>query len=190
MKCSVGFFAGAVLLLCAATSWADDYTDTIQLFKNAGASKGFFDKSYGYAVFPGIGKGGFIVAGAHGNGRVYRKGGCVGGVSMTQLSVGFLAGGEAYREIVFFEDQHSFDDFTKGSFEFGADARAVAITAAAGATAGTTGTSADASCGQKDATTAGRYYKGAAVFIIVKGGAMAEASVGGQRFSYTPAGCS
>ncbi len=190
MKRRVVFFAGAVLLLCAATSSADDFTDTIQLFKNAGASKGFFDKSYGYAVFPGIGKGGFIVAGAHGNGRAYRKGGCVGEVSMTQVSVGFLAGGEAFREIIFFEDQRAFDDFTNGSFEFGADARAVAITAAAGATAGTTGTSADASSGQKDAATAGRYYKGAAVFIIVKGGAMAEASVGGQKFSYKAGGCS
>jgi lipid-binding SYLF domain-containing protein len=189
MMRSVGFFAGAVLLLCAATSWADDYTDTIQIFKNAGASKGFFDKSYGYALFPGIGKGGFIVGGAHGNGRVYRKGGCTGEASMTQVSVGFLVGGEAYREIIFFEDQHAFDEFTKGSFEFGADARAVAITAAAGATAGTSGASADASGGQKDAATAGTYYKGMAVFIIVKGGAMAEASVGGQKFSYKT-GCS
>ena len=190
MKRSVTFLAAAGLLLCAAASWADDYTDTIQLFKNAGASSSFFNKSYGYAVFPGIGKGGFIVGGAHGNGRVYRHGACTGGVSMTQLSVGLLAGGEAFREIVFFEDQRAFDDFTKGSFEFGADARAVAITAAAGATASTTGTSADASGGQKDATTTGRYYKGAAVFIIVKGGAMAEASVGGQKFSYTAGGCS
>ena len=190
MKRAVIFSTGAVLALCAATGRADDYTDTVQLFKNAGASKAFFDKSYGYAVFPGIGKGGFIVGGAHGNGRVYRHGACTGGVSMTQVSVGLLAGGEAFREIVFFEDQRSFEDFTKGSFEFGADARAVAITAAAGATAGTTGTSADASGGQKDATTAGKYYKGAAVFIIVKGGAMAEASVGGQKFSYKSGECS
>jgi len=74
MKRSVTFLAAAGLLLCAAASWADDYTDTIQLFKNAGASSSFFNKSYGYAVFPGIGKGGFIVGGAHGNGRVYRHG--------------------------------------------------------------------------------------------------------------------
>ena len=189
-KSSLGILAGAVFLLCAAVSRADDFTDTIELFKKAGASSEFFKNSYGYAVFPGIGKGGFIVGGAHGNGHVYRGGGCVGRVSMTQVSVGLLAGGEAFREIIFFEDQRAYDDFTKGSFEFGADARAVAITAAAGATAGTTGTSADASGGQKDATTSGRYYKGAAVFIIVKGGAMAEASVGGQKFSYEAGGCS
>jgi lipid-binding SYLF domain-containing protein len=186
MKRYLAGVAGAVLLLCAATSRADDFSDTIQLFKSAGASQHFFDNSYGYAVFPGIGKGGFIVGGAHGNGRVYRKGSYVGDVSMTQVSVGFQIGGEAYREIIFFEDERSYNDFTSGSFEFGADASAVAITAAAGASAGTSGASAGASGGQKDATTAGKYYKGMAVFVIVKGGAMAEAAVGGQKFSYKP----
>jgi lipid-binding SYLF domain-containing protein len=182
----VSLVSGAVLLLCAAAVWADDFSDTIKLFKEAGASSAFFDKSYGYAVFPGIGKGGFIVGGAHGNGRVYRKGVYVGDVSMTQVNVGFQIGGEAFRQIIFFEDQRAFDEFTNGNFEFGADATAVAITAAAGATAGTTGTSAGASGGQKDATTAGKYYRGMATFVIVKGGAMAGVSVGGQKFKYKP----
>jgi lipid-binding SYLF domain-containing protein len=188
MKRSFGFLAGAVLLFFAATSWADDFSETIQLFKEAGASRAFFDKSYGYAVFPGIGKGGFIVGGAHGNGRVYRKGAHVGDVSMTQVNIGFQIGGQGFRQIIFFEDQRAFDDFTKGSFEFGADATAVAITAGAGATAGTTGVGAGASEGQKDATTAGKYYKGMATFVIIKGGAMAGVSVGGQKFSYKPLG--
>jgi lipid-binding SYLF domain-containing protein len=183
---SVSFVAGALLLLCTAVSWADDFTDTIALFKEAGASKGFFSNSYGYAVFPGIGKGGFVVGGAHGNGRVYKKGVYAGDVSMTQLSVGFQIGGEAFREIIFFEDEHAFNEFSKGSFEFGADATAVAITAGAQAAAGTTGTSAGASGGQHDATTTGRYYKGMVTFIIVKGGAMAGVSVGGQKFSPKP----
>ena len=183
---SVAFVAGAVLLLCTAVSWADDFTDTIQLFKDAGASKGFFNTSYGYAVFPGIGKGGFVVGGAHGNGRVYKKGVYVSDVSMTQLSLGFQIGGEAFREIIFFEDEHALNEFTKGSFEFGADATAVAITAGAQASAGTTGASAGASGGQRDATTAGTYYKGMVTFVIVKGGAMAGVSVGGQKFSNKP----
>ncbi len=184
MKRQLAFLAGAVLVLCAATSRADDFTDTIEMFKEAGASKAFFDNCYGYAVFPGIGKGGFIVGGAHGNGRVYRKGVYVGDVSMTQVSVGFQIGGEGFREIIFLQDQRSYDDLTSGSFEFGADATAVAITAGAGASAGTTGASAGASSGQRDATTAGKYYKGMATFVIVKGGAMAGVSVGGQKFSY------
>src|SRR5215475_11141597 len=147
MKRYLSFVAGAVLLLCAATSWADDYSETIQIFKEAGASAGFFEKSYGYAVFPGIGKGGFIVGGAHGNGRVFRKGVWVGDASMTQVSVGLQAGGQAYSMIIFFEDERAFKEFTSGSFEFGADAGAVAITAAAGASAGTRGASAGASGG-------------------------------------------
>ena len=186
MKRYLSWVAGALLMSCAATSWADDFTDTIQLFKEAGASQHFFDDSYGYAVFPGIGKGGFIVGGAHGNGRVFRKGVWVGDTSMTQVSVGFQAGGQAYSMIIFFQDERAFKEFTSGSFEFGADAGAVAITAAANASAGTSGASAGASGGMRDAVTAGKYYKGMAVFTIVKGGAMYEATVSGQKFSFKP----
>jgi lipid-binding SYLF domain-containing protein len=186
MKRNVVYLLGAMLLLCAAASRADDYEETIKLFKQAGASSAFFDKAYGYAVFPGIGKGGFVVGGAHGNGRVYRKGVYVGDVSMTQVNVGFQIGGEAFRQIIFFEDERAFNEFTSGSFEFGADATAVAITAGAGAGTGTTGTSANASGGQHDATTKGKYYRGMATFVILKGGAMAGVSVGGQKFKYTP----
>jgi lipid-binding SYLF domain-containing protein len=176
----------SALLLAGAASWADDYTDTVALFKNAGESGGFFQRCYGYAVFPGIGKGGFVVGGAHGNGRVYVHGQYVGNTSMTQLSVGLQAGGEAYSQIIFFEDRRAFDEFTNGTFEFGADANAVAITAAAGASVGTSGASADASGGMKDARTAGRYYRGFAVFTIVRGGAMYQITLAGQKFSYTP----
>ncbi|MBV8144598.1 MAG: lipid-binding SYLF domain-containing protein [Gammaproteobacteria bacterium] len=186
MKRYASFVAGALLLLCAAGSRADDYSDSIQLFKDAGDSKGFFDNCYGYAIFPGIGKGGFIVGGAHGNGRVYKKGAWVGDVSMTQVNIGFQIGGEAFREIIFFQDQRAYDEFTNGSFEFGADATAVAITAGAGASAGTTGASANASGGQRDAKTSGKYYRGMATFVILKGGAMAGVSVGGQKFNYKP----
>src|SRR5512138_2370114 len=174
----------AALLLHAGASRADEYDDTIKLFKDAGQSASFFGKSYGYAVFPTIGKGGFVVGGAHGNGRVYARGKHVGDTSMTQVSVGFQAGGQAYSQIIFFEDKRAFDEFTSGSFEFGGGVSAVAITAAASGNVGTTGASAGASGGKKDAKTAGEYHKGMAVFIIVKGGAMAEASVGGQKFSY------
>jgi hypothetical protein len=105
---------------------------------------------------------------------------------MTQLSVGLQAGGQTFSQIIFFEDQRAFDEFTSGHFEFGADASAVAITAAVSGGAGTTGTTASASGGKKDAATAGAYHKGVAVFTIVKGGAMFEASLGGQKFSYKP----
>jgi len=165
-------------------SAGDDYADTVKVFRDAGQSGTFFAKSYGYAVFPTVGKGGLIVGGAHGSGRVYEKDTYVGDTSVTQVSVGLQAGGEAYSEIIFFEDKRAFDEFTSGNFEFGAEAQAVAIKAGATAVAGTSGSNAGASSSQKDATTAGGYHKGMAVFAVVKGGAMAGVSIGGQKFSY------
>jgi len=177
----------AALLSCSAVGWANSYDETAGLFRNAGQSAWFFDHCYGYAVFPTVAKAGWIVGGAHGGGRVFEHGKYVGDASMNQLSAGFQLGAQAYSQIVFFEDRRAFEEFTKGNFEFGADVNAVVITAAAGGSLGTAGASADASGGMKDARTAGKYYKGMAVFTIVKGGAMYQAVVAGQKFSYTPA---
>jgi lipid-binding SYLF domain-containing protein len=176
----------AFLLLSALAlpALADSYSDSIALFKNAGASAAFVDSSYGYAVFPTIGKGGLIVGGAYGEGHVYKQGKYVGDTSMTQVSLGFQAGGQAYTEIVFFQDQRAFNEFTSGNFSFSGNVSAVAITAGASASAGTESSTAGASGGKKDATTAGGYQKGIAVFTIAKGGLMYEASVAGQKFSY------
>ena len=168
----------------AGNAAADDYADTVQLFKNAGQSGTFFDKAYGYAVFPTVGKGALGIGGARGKGRVYAQGKYVGDTTLTQLSIGFQAGGQAYSQIVFFEDERAFREFTSGEFGFGAGVSAVAITAAASATASTTGNSAGISGGKKDATTTGEYYKGMAVFTIAKGGLMYEAALAGQKFSF------
>lgn len=177
----------ALLCLGAGTAYADRYSDTVQLFKNAGASAKFFSHCYAYAVFPTVGEGGFIAGGAHGTGRVYVGEAYTGNASMTQLSVGFQAGGKAYSEIVFFEDKRALDEFESGSFEFSAGASAVAVTAGANASAGTTGAESGASGGQKDATTeAAGYFKGMAVFTIAKGGLMYAVTIAGQKFSYTP----
>jgi lipid-binding SYLF domain-containing protein len=186
MRHGLTMVLSATLVFWSVLVWANVYSDTIALFENAGQSAGYFHDCYGYAVFPTIGKAAWVVGGAHGTGRVFAHGKYVGDTSVTQLSAGFQAGGEAYSQIVFFEDRRAFDDFTRGDFEFGADANAVAITAAAGGSVGTTGASAGASGGMKDAVTAGRYYKGMAVFTIVKGGAMFQAALAGQRFSYSP----
>jgi lipid-binding SYLF domain-containing protein len=186
MKRTLVLPVAVLLMLVGVAAWADEYTDTVDLFKNAGESAALFKNCYGYAVFPSIGKGGLGIGGAYGTGRVYAKGKHTGDVKMTQVSIGFQAGGQAYSEIIFLEDQRAYDEFTGGNFGFGADVGAVAITAAAGASAGTNGTSAGASGGKKDATTVGKYHKGMAVFTIVKGGAMYEAAVSGQKFKYTP----
>lgn len=164
---------------------ADDNLDTIKMFQNAGESAQFFQTSYGYAVFPTIGKAGLVIGGAMGKGTVYEKGKAVGDASMHQLSIGFQLGMQGYSEIIFFEDKRAFEEFTEGNFEFGATAEAVAITAGVAASANTAGNSATASGGKNNATTIGSgYKKGMAVFTIAKGGLMYEASIGGQKFKY------
>ena len=123
-----------------------------------------FAEAYGYVIFPNVGKGGIGVGGAAGNGIVYEGGEEIGAAKLTQLSVGFQAGGQAYREIIFFHDKVAMDRFKGSEFEFAAQTSAVAVTA---------GASADAN-----------YEGGVMVFTMQKGGLMYEASVGGQKFKY------
>lgn len=167
---------------------ADEYDDAIKAFRNAGESGTFFDSAYGYAVFPTIGKGGIGIGGAHGSGRVYAQGKAVGTSKMTQVTVGFQLGGQAYSQIIFFETPQALANFTSGNFEFGAQATAVAITAGVSAEASTGGgAAAGISGGQNDASTqSGGYRKGMAIFTLAKGGLMYEASLGGQKYSYQP----
>jgi lipid-binding SYLF domain-containing protein len=178
--------AVAALLLGAGAAHAADYRQAITSFKNAPQSADFFNNSYGYAIFPTVGEGSFIVGGAHGDGRVYAHGVRVGTASVSQLSVGWQAGGQAYSEIIFFKDQRALDAFESGNFQFGAGVSAVVITAGASASADTSGAEASASGGQNDAHVAGAYSNGMAVFTIVKGGLEGGASVEGEKFSYQP----
>ncbi len=181
----------ALLLFCLAgqVARADTYSDTINAFRNAGASGEFFKSAYGYAVFPTIGKGAVGIGGAYGEGRVYAAGQYVGNTTMTQASVGFQLGGQAFSQIIFFEDEGAYRDFTSGNFEFSAEANAVVITAGASADASTTGgLAAGASGGRNDAVTVSKgYRRGMAVFTIARGGLMAGVSLAGQKFSYKPA---
>jgi lipid-binding SYLF domain-containing protein len=186
MRHSLLPWMSAFLVLAPVAAHADKYSDTITRFQNAGQSAAFFSSSYGYAVFPTIGKGGIGIGGAHGSGRVYQQGAHTGDVTMTQVTVGFQFGGQAYSQIVFFEDERAYREFTSGSFEFGAQATAVAITAGASAQASTGGSGASASTSSERAKTAGAYHKGMAVFTVAKGGLMYEATIGGQKFRFKP----
>jgi len=181
-------FAPLLALSClafvAAPAWADEYQDTINVFRKANESLAYFKNAYGYAVFPTIGKGGVGVGGAFGKGRVYEKGKYIGDTSMSQVTVGFQLGGQAYSQIIFFQDARSLKEFTSGNFEFGAEASAVAITAGANVKANTSGSSAGASVTKNEAKNVGAYNKGMATFTVAKGGLMYEASIGGQKFSY------
>ena len=107
------------------------------MFRNAGESGSFFENSYGYAVFPTVGRAGIGIGGARGSGQVYVGGKHVGNSTMTQLTVGLQLGAQGYSMIVFFEDARAFEEFSSGTFEFSAQAKAVAITAGASATTST-----------------------------------------------------
>ncbi|MBC6367278.1 YSC84-related protein [Algoriphagus sp. AK58] len=124
----------------------------------------FFESSHGYVILPNVGKGGLGVGGASGNGAVYQNGQLVGFAKMTQVTIGFQAGGQAYSEVVFFENQDAFARLIANKVEMSAQVSAVAAAAGASANA--------------------KYVDGVAVFTRTKGGLMYEASVGGQQFKY------
>lgn len=179
---------GAALLALSLPVLADKYQETIANFKKAEVTKPYFASAYGYAVFPTIGKGGIGVGGAGGKGHVYEHGRYIGDSTMVQLSFGFQLGGQAYSQIVFFQDKSALDNFIREGFEFGADASAVAVTLGAAAQAGTSGASASASLTAEHGKTAAAYYKGIAVLTLAKGGLMYQAALAGQKYTFNRAG--
>ncbi|HEY6063331.1 MAG TPA: YSC84-related protein [Chitinophagaceae bacterium] len=138
----------------------EDFIDTDGLMKN------LFANAYGYVIFPNVGKGGIGIGGAAGKGVVYRGGSVIGKAQLTQVSIGFQFGGQAYREVIFFETKADLDRFKENKIEFSAQASAVAVTAGASANV--------------------KYKEGVMIFTQQKGGLMYEASVGGQKFNYSP----
>ena len=102
---------------------------------------------------------------------------------MTQLTIGFQMGGQAYSQIIFFKDKRAYNEFVAGSFEFGAQATAVAITLAASAETSTKGHALGLTTGEESQAIT-RYYRGMAVLTLAKGGLMYEASIGGQKFNF------
>lgn len=163
-----------------------EYELALSAFQNAKSGQ-FFDHSYGYAIFPTIGKVGLLfLGGGYGQGRVYEKGRYVGDAEMIQATAGWQLGGQAFSQIIFFQDQRAFDEFTGGNFEFGANASAVVVNVGVSGEASTKGTSATANAGNRNVKTEGQYYKGMAVFSIAKGGLMYEAVLSGQKFNYFP----
>ncbi len=170
----------ASLFMSQAAIADESYAEAIANFKQANDTHKFFDSAYGYAIFPTVGKGGFGIGAAYGKGRVFKGNGYTGDTSLTQVSLGFQIGGQAYSEIIFFKDAKAYDEFTSGSFEFGAQASAVAINIGANAQAGTTGNSSSAG---KSAAKAS-YINGMAVYTLAKGGLMFEAALAGQSFTF------
>lgn len=126
-----------------------------------------FQNSAGYAIFPNVGKGAYVIGGASGNGAVFENGNHVGYADLKQVDVGLQLGGKAFVEVLFFETEAALEDFKDGSYELSANASAVALEE---------GISRDIN-----------FQDGVAVVTMPKAGAMAGVSVGGQRFTYQPA---
>ena len=143
---------------------SDKTIKALNKFKKISSLKTYFKKARGYAVFPNVGKGGIGIGGARGKGEVFEKGKVIGSTTLTQVSIGFQLGGQAFSQIIFFKDKKSLERFTEGNFEFGASASAALISEGANASAD--------------------YSDGVAVLTFSKGGLMYEASIGGQKFSY------
>jgi len=184
-RLSIATLTVIMAMALSIPAMADSYTDTIAIYKKSPAVQPFFKNAHGYAVFPTIGKGGFIVGGAFGKGQVYQGGKVTGETSLIKASIGFQAGGQAFSQMIFFEDKRAYDEFTSGNFEFDATASAVAITAGVEAKAGTEGATASATAGPATGAQAKtNYHKGMVVFTHAKGGLMYEASIGGQKFSF------
>ena len=177
MRKTALLFATTLGLVLSSSLWAfePDSSDELQLEvqsaildiqKTDPGIKKFFESAAGYAVFPKVGKGGIGVGGAYGKGLVIVGEKAVGQTKLSQVTIGFQLGGQAYAQYIFFKDDTALKNFQRGNFEMGAQASAVAVTL---------GASADAD-----------YDKGVAVFTLVSGGLMYEATISGQKFSYDP----
>lgn len=150
-----------------AASLQDEAQQAIASFQKTDPSLvTFFTNSAGYAVFPNVGKGGFVVGGARGEGIVYEKSNIIGQAMMTQASIGAQIGGQTFSEVIFFENPAALNDFKFGKFELSADVSAVVAA--------------------EGASKAAKYKQGVAVFTLPKKGVMLQASVGGQKFKFVP----
>ena len=123
-------------------------------------------RSYGYSMFPNVGKGGLGVGGAYGRGVVYERGQHIGYSDVTQGTVGLQVGGQSFSELLLFENRAALDRFKAGQFGLAADASAVVI--------------------KSGVATNANFVDGVAVVVSPIGGAMLEAAIGGQKFTYQP----
>ena len=171
------------------SAYADNFDGTMDLFESSPVLQPYFDNSFGYAVFPKVGKGGLFFGASHGKGQVYRLGKLVGKVELNEFTVGLQFGGQTFSEIIFFQDERAFDEFARGGFELDASVSAAAVNLGLQAQLGTGGTSASTGKGASSTKQADNgYNKGFAIFVHPRGGLMFELSLGGQGFIYEPLG--
>lgn len=145
---------------------ADAEMAKLTLMETDEALKTLMNNASGYVVFPNVGEGGFILGAASGNGVVYEDDSVIGMANLKKVDVGLQIGGQSAIEVIFFETEDALNEFKQGEFELAAEATAIALDK---------GVSADAN-----------YDDGVIVFVKPKKGLLADLSVGGQKFGYTP----
>lgn len=167
---------GFGLVGCSTTPTTEEGRDELDQSVNSAVSTmrseypdfgAFLDKSYAYAVYPSVGEGGLIVGGGGGRGEVFKQGRLIGYSTMTKANIGLQAGGQAYSQVIVFQDDAALSKFVNQNFKFGANATAVALKSGAAANA--------------------KFQDGIAIFQHTKGGLQVAAAVGGQSFTYAPA---
>jgi lipid-binding SYLF domain-containing protein len=146
---------------------ASETMAAMDAFKNDDPSlQELIDKSVGHAVFPEVGKAGFIAGGSYGQGEVFEGAQKIGYADITQATVGLQAGAQTFGELILFMRPEDLSSFKENRFSLAGNISAVALREGAARSVDTT--------------------QGVVVFVRTKKGAMAEASVGGQRFRFRP----
>jgi lipid-binding SYLF domain-containing protein len=125
-----------------------------------------FSNSVGYAIFPNVGKGAYVIGAASGNGTVYQNGKLIGYADMKQVDIGLQIGGKAFIEVIFFQTQAALDRFKGESYELSGNVSAVLL--------------------EEGVSKSVDFQDGVGVVTKSKAGAMAGISVGGQRFEFFP----
>lgn len=174
MKLKLTLLALVFALAAPATRAADkddelsaEVKAAVALFEKTDPDmKKFFAESAGYAIFPKVAKGGLGIGAARGKGQLFEKGKATGETWLTQVTIGFQAGGQVYSEVIFFENATTLKSFKDQNFEFSAQVSAVAAAEGVARNA--------------------KYEHGVAVFTLARAGLMYEASVGGQKFDFKP----
>ena len=174
------YVANPPLIAQSADDLATKAEQAIQAFKRANPGlTNFFNRSVGFAVFPSVGKGGFIIGGEHGKGLVYENGKPIGQATLTGVNLGAQVGGQSFSAVIFFETAEALANFKENR------ARCIMsryninahheITTELSAVAGAAGALNDA-----------RYQEGVALFTLPKTGLMVQATVGSQNLEYKP----
>lgn len=126
--------------------------------------KQLFEKSYGYVVFPSLGRASVLLGVTFGRGVVFEQGVPIGLASISELTIGVQVGGQSFSELLFFPTRESLDKLKRGQTAFTANASAVIVKAAASGTSD---------------------FRGVIAKAYSQGGMLLELSLGGRHLIFS-----